>query len=104
MRKSIPYTHRFITDLLEPILLTNRFTNSNTNNNWNNIYENDDDDDALFSRLWFADDDYDDVENLSKQDIKKEIELFISIINGDKIKSSTEIFWIEQKKSYPICF
>ena len=78
-----------------------------SNSNINNNYENDDDDYALFARLFANDDDeddFDDVENFSKQDIKKEIELFIYIINGDKIKSSTAIFWNEQKKSYLICF
>jgi hypothetical protein len=43
--------------------------------------------------LFADDDDYDGAENFSKQDIKKEIDLFISIINKDKIKSSTEIFF-----------
>ncbi len=30
--------------------------------------------------------------------------MFISIINGDKIKSSTAIFWNEQKKKLPNLF
>ncbi len=33
------------------------------------------------------------LKTLANKTLKKEIELFISIINGDKIKSSTEIFW-----------